>query len=276
LRCNTYLLHHGAFPENLNPRERRALRLKSTQYRLLNSVLFRINYDGVHLRCIKCEDPYKVLKELHDGPTGGNFPRNTTTHKILRVGYCWPTLFKDTHTYARNCKTYQMSTGKEKRAVVPLQPMTVSRSFEQWGLDIIGEITSSSSKQHKYILTSTNYFTKWVEAIPLTHINEKVVIQFIEQQLITRFGIPSVLVFDNDAYFSSTLLIEFSLDKGIIILYSTNYYSQGKGVEESTKNNLLRILKKIVADNQRNWHNLLHNTLWVNRVTPKEATGNSP
>jgi hypothetical protein len=36
----TYLLHHGTCPENLNPRERRALRLKSAQYRLINLVLF--------------------------------------------------------------------------------------------------------------------------------------------------------------------------------------------------------------------------------------------
>jgi hypothetical protein len=114
--------------------------------------------------------------------------------------------------------------GREKRAVVPLQPVAISRPFEQWGLDIIGEITPSSSKQHRYILTATNYFTKWAEVIPLTHVNEKVVIQFIEQQLITRFGMSSILVFDNVAYFSSTLLIEFSLDKGIIIRYSANYY----------------------------------------------------
>ena len=72
------------------------------------------------------------------------------------------------------------------------------------------------------MLNSTYYFTKCVEAIPLTHVNENVVIQFIEQKLITRFGMPSVLVFDNVAYFSSTLLTEFSLDKGIIIRYSAN------------------------------------------------------
>jgi hypothetical protein len=71
---------------------------------------------------------------------------------------------------------------------------------------------------------------KWAEAIPLTHVNKKVVIQFIEQQLITRIGVPSVLVFDNATYFSSTLLIDFSLDKGIIIIYFTNYYPQGNGV----------------------------------------------
>jgi hypothetical protein len=82
-----YLLHHGTFPENLIPKERRALMIKSAQYRLVNSVLFRINYDGVLLRCIEREDAEKVLRELHDGPLGGHFAGNTTSHKILRVGY---------------------------------------------------------------------------------------------------------------------------------------------------------------------------------------------
>jgi hypothetical protein len=177
----TYLLYHGNCPKNLNPRERRALRLKSTQYRLINLVLFRINYDGVLLRCLEHEDANKVLKELHDGPACGNFTGNTTAHKILRVGYYWPTLFRDAHTYARNYKTCQISTGREKRAVVPIQSVVVSRPFDQWGLDIIGELTSSSSKHHRYILTTIDYFAKWVKAIPLTHVNEKVVIQFIEQ-----------------------------------------------------------------------------------------------
>jgi hypothetical protein len=71
-------------------------------------------------------------------------------------------------------------------------------------------------------------------------------------------------------------LTEFSLDKGIIIKYSANYYPQGNGVAESTNKNLVRILKKIVTDNQINWHNQLHNALWVDRVTPKESIGNSP
>jgi hypothetical protein len=91
-----------------------------------------------------------------------------------------------------------------------------------------------------------------------------------------RFGVPSILVFDNATYFSSTLLIEFSLDKGIIINYSANYYPEGNGVAESTNKNLVRILKKTVTYNQRNWHNLLHNALWADRVTPKKAIGNSP
>jgi hypothetical protein len=101
-------------------------------------VLFHINYDEVLLRCLEFEDEEKVLKELHDGPAGGNFTGDTNTHKILRVGYYWPTLFKYAHTYATNCKTCQVSTGREKRAEIPLQLVIVSRHFEQSGLDIIG------------------------------------------------------------------------------------------------------------------------------------------
>ena len=71
------------------------------------------------------------MKELHDGPAGGHFVGNTTAHKILRANYYWPTLFRDTHTYAINYKTCQMRVGREKRVVVPLPPMDISKPFKQ-------------------------------------------------------------------------------------------------------------------------------------------------
>jgi hypothetical protein len=55
-----------------------------------------------------------------------------------------------------------------------------------------------------------------------------------------------------------------------------NYYPQGNGLAESTNKNLIKILKKTVNDNQRNWHLALQNALWDDRVTPKSSIGNSP
>ena len=86
------------------------------------------------------------------------------------IKYCMPvtmgqTLFKDAHEYARKCKVRQTAVGRERKTTFPLQPVNIQQPFEQWGLDIIGEITPKSSKQHKYILTATDYFTKWVESI---------------------------------------------------------------------------------------------------------------
>jgi transposase InsO family protein len=88
-------------------------------------------------------------------------------------------------------------------------------------------------------LTTTDYFTRWTEAIPLKIVNQNQVISFIEQFIITRFGVPNTLVFDNASYFSSIKLTEFSLEKGIKIRYSANYYPQGNGLVESTNKNLL-------------------------------------
>jgi len=91
-------------------------------------------------------------------------------------------------------------------------------------LDIIGEIHPHSSKQHRYILTTTDYFTRWTEAIPLTKVNDEVVMNFLEQHIITRFRMPNSLVFDNATYFSSLKLLDFSLEKGITLKYVSNYY----------------------------------------------------
>ena len=77
------------------------MRLKTKQYEIINGVLFRINSNYVLLKCLEKNEAEKVLQKLHDGPAGGHFGGNTTTHKILHAGYYWPTLFKDAHEYER-------------------------------------------------------------------------------------------------------------------------------------------------------------------------------
>lgn len=97
---------------------------------------------------------------------GGHYPAQTTAHKILRAGYYWPTLFKDSFSYVRTCQPCQLLAGKPKVHTLPLQPVVVETPFQQWGLDFIGEFKNNSSNGHKWILTCTDFFTKWVEAIP--------------------------------------------------------------------------------------------------------------
>jgi hypothetical protein len=99
---------------------------------------------------------------------------------------------------------------------------------------------------------ATDYFTRWSEEIPLKTINEIQVILFLQSHIITRFGVPESLVFDNEKYFSSLKLTEFSLERNIKFKYSANYYPQGNGLEESTNKNLINILKNMVNDHQRN------------------------
>jgi hypothetical protein len=68
----------------------------------------------------------------------------------------------------------------------------------------------------------------------------------------------------------------FSLEKRIKLKYSASYYPQGNGLAESTNKNLIKIMKRIVSENHKNWHNTLFNALWADRVRPKTSIGNSP
>ena len=60
---------------------------------------------------------------MHFGPTGGHFGGETTVHKMLRVGYYWPTLFRDSYAYARKCQYFQTTAGRVKKPEYPLQPV---------------------------------------------------------------------------------------------------------------------------------------------------------
>jgi hypothetical protein len=59
------------------------------------------------------------------------------------------------------------------------------------------------------ILTATDYFTKWVEAIPTKRATNLVVIDFLEDNILFRFGFPGKIVTDNAQSFKSMAMINF-------------------------------------------------------------------
>ena len=85
----------------------------------------------------------------------------------------------------------------------------------------------------------------------VTKVNEDAVMDFLHNHIMTMFGVPISLVFYNANYFYSIRLTAFAHEKGIKLHYSANYYPQGNVLAESTNKNLIRILKKIVIENQR-------------------------
>ena len=95
------------------------------------------------------------------------------------------------------------------------------------------------------------FFTRWVEAIPTKWETYKVVMEFLENKIITRFGIPTKITIDNAKAFSSRELQTFCFDHGIFLSRSSNYYPRVNGLVESSKKNLMTIIKKIMGENKK-------------------------
>ena len=82
-----------------------------------------------------------------------------------------------------------------------MNPIIKSWPFRGWGIDLIGQIYPPSSKIHKFILVATDYFTKWVEAIPLKIVTSREMIEFVKEHIIYRFGIPQTITIDQGSIF---------------------------------------------------------------------------
>jgi hypothetical protein len=176
----------------------------------------------------------------------------------------------------RACNPCQLFAGKQKIPALPLVPVKAEASFQQWGLDFIGEINPHSSAQHKWILTATDYFTKWVEAIPTRNTTDAVVISFLEENILSRFGCPRKIVTDNAQAFKSMAMISFCQKYNIVLGHSTTYYPQGNGLAESSNKSLITIIKKVLTENKKAWHVHLKYALWANRIGTKRSIGMSP
>ena len=164
------------------------------------------------------------MKKFHDKYGTGHRSAESTVHLILRSGYYWPTVFKDAQHHVRTCFICQTSANKERNLAMPLQPVYEIRPFAKWGLDFIGPINPPSSTGHRFILTTTDYCTRWIEAETFWNCTTQVVIGFLENHIIMHFNMPFFLVCDNGSSFASLILTQWALENQVIIKFSSNYY----------------------------------------------------
>ncbi|KAH9303704.1 hypothetical protein KI387_008108, partial [Taxus chinensis] len=80
---------------------------------------------------------------------------------------------------------------------LPLQPVSIEAPFKKWGMDFIDEISEPLHVGHKWILMPIDYFTKWVEAIPTKRGTHQIVMDFMLNHIICKFGVPVKIVADN-------------------------------------------------------------------------------
>ena len=92
----------------------------------------------------------------------------------------------------------------------------------------------------------------------------------------SRFGCPQKLVTDNAMAFKSAKMYNLCQQYGIELTHSTPYYPRGNGLAESSNKILVRIIKKMLPGNKRNWDTQLIHALWVDRVSGKKSFGMSP
>ena len=151
-------------------------------------------------------------------------------NKVLRESYYWPTLFADFYKTVMSCHECDIFQGKRKFLPQPFQPISVKAPFQQWGLYFIGEIHLASSTQHNWILKATDYFTKWIEAIPTRQATYLAIIHFLETNILSRFGWPHKIITNNATTLTFKKMVEIFKKYNIKFGHSIAYDMQGNGL----------------------------------------------
>ena len=244
-----YLIE-GLLPSD--PNETSKLRSRSARFTIHRGTLYKRGFFTPILKCIAREDANYVLKEVHEGICGNHIGARALAGKVLRQGYCWPTMLRNATELVRKCKVCQEHAKISHLPFEPLTLVTSPRPFQQWGLDILGPLPIGRG-QCKFIVVSVDYFTKWAEAEPLATITKQKVRNFIWRSIVCRFGIPRALVSDNGKQFDNPKLRDFCAELRIRNYYSSSAHPQSNGQEEVTIKTLKATLKTKLEDLKGKW-----------------------
>ena len=128
----------------------------------------------------------------------------------------------------------------------------------------------------KYLLVSTDYSMKWVKAKPLANIRDVDAKRFVWKNIVTRFGVPHMLISNNGLQFDSKMFRRYCSELGITNRYSTPAYPQGNEQSKAVNKVIVNGLKKRLDDAKGKWVEKLPHVLLTYRTTPRISTEETP
>ncbi|GKC40379.1 reverse transcriptase domain-containing protein [Tanacetum coccineum] len=234
-------LQEGVWPTDEN--EARSLRMKITQYVVEKRVLFKKPYLSPMLRCVGPLQANYIIREVHEGACGMHAGVRSVVAKIMRQGYYWPTMHRDT------------------KEVVDKY--------------ILGPLPEGPGKL-KYIIVAIDYFTKWMEAKPLATISRKEVKKFVWQNIVCMFGLPKVIVTDNGTRLVNDPFKSWCEKWKIKQMNTVVAHPQANGLVERANKSLMHGLKARLGRERVGWVDELPNILWAHRTMLKTSNRETP
>jgi hypothetical protein len=216
----------------------------------------------------------ELLEKTHDHEMAGHFGAKKTTHKIVQH-YFWPNINADVKKYVKSCHQCQA-----RKTPVPMKatltPTIIEAANKLVGIDLIGPLNSPDGTQYTYVLVMIDYFTKWVNAVPLVNKEAATVAEGIFQGWYLQYGLPVAIHTDQGSEFTNDLLKHLNKRAGVDSQFTTPYNPAANGEVERVNRTLIDCLSCYVQDNPSLWHKHLNGVLFAYRTSVHSATGYTP
>ena len=214
-----------------------------------------------------------VLTQLHDSATAGHLGMRKTLDKVQRRFY-WPGQRRDVADWCRSCLKCIARKLPVQPHHAPMQTETAGKPLQRVSMDILGPLPVTK-RQNRYILVIGDYFTKWMEALPMSNMEAQTVARLFVNHFVTRFGSPEYLHTDQGRNFESALVKEACKILGIEKTRTTPCHPQSNGMVERFNRTLLDMLSTI-SQEEEDWDINLPLVMYAYRTSIQETTGATP
>ncbi|KAJ3696801.1 hypothetical protein LUZ61_000506 [Rhynchospora tenuis] len=253
----------------------RKIKRWSLEFTIIEDELCKKGYHHPWLICVGRAKADELLKETHQGICGSHQGSRTLGKRIMRQGYYWPSLRKDAEDLVRRCAQCQFHARIDHKPPNKLKSITSPWPFDIWGMDILGPFPQAKGNL-KFIVVAVEYFTKWIEVKALSLITSQKITDFLEHQIVYRYGIPNAIITDNGRQFAGAPFKNYCRGLGIDINFAFVCHPQSNGLAEVSNRTILEGLKKKIEGTKNAWPEYLSEVVWAYNTTPRSATGRSP
>lgn len=157
----------------------------------------------------------------------------------------------------------------------PLKAFNVGAPFERIALDILGPLPRTK-QGNKYLLVIGDYFSKWLDAIPLRNQEAPTIAKKLVERIVSIFGVPLSIHSDQGSNFESDVFRELCKLFGITKTRTTPLRPQSDGMVERANRTIENMLTAFVSDNQNDWDEYIYLLMLAYRSSEHESTGFSP
>lgn len=183
----------------------------------------------------------------------------------IQENYVWPGMRKHVREYLASCvycNTVTPHNPSQPRGIIP----TPSSPFHTWGIDLVGPFPRDR-RGRQYLLTCIDHLTGWCEAIPIASKKAETVQEAFMDNIVARYGLPSVLISDNGGEFTSSNFEQWLREFGVTHRLTSPYHPQSNGMTERFNGTIQRLLLKLTGGNERHWSKYLSEALYAYRIT---------
>ncbi|PAA58275.1 hypothetical protein BOX15_Mlig005277g1 [Macrostomum lignano] len=212
----------------------------------------------------------EFIEEVHEL---GHLGEDKTLAALKQRCY-WPKMAESVRLAVRSCQVCQRAkTPSQRRA--PLQTMASGFPMQRVGIDVVK--VGLSRRGNDRLLTIVDYFTKWVELVPLPDEKAATIAKALFDNWVTRFGAPHILHSDRGKAVDGKVIRSLCRLLEIQKTRTSGYHPQCDGLVERFHRTLHQMLRCHLQSVQpEDWEEVLPHCLLAYRSSVNATTGFTP